>query len=1648
MIPVLYSETERDYGHGGIGVLTDTMNYLITEEANGEFELYLEYPVQGSMFTELKNNRLIKAKPNDLDDDHVFRIYEVVKDLERQTVYIYATSISNDLGNNMVSSLKITSKTAQEALNMLKANLIEPTHFNFVSDIATRSSTEWEFRNPLNCIVGEDGSLVKYWGGEVKRTNDTVYLYARRGRDNVAVLREGKNLEGLEMTISTKGIVTKILPYMTRYDEATGEERLIVGNIVTSPLVNNYPVKSIKAVDYTLYDDVETAAELNTLAGGYFTYQNPGVDKPKVSIDIDIMQLADSPLYSQYSKLESLGLFDSVSVYIPRFDVSVIVKVNRIEYNGLLERAEKIQCGDPVGNIFDDVKAGYTNMIIDTEAKITNIVQRAANGVSSIFRGTSEPTNGFKTGDLWYKPIGEFEIEMYQWNGMEWELILSTKELNMYRPLIESAIEAAEQAKADAEQAYSDSVAEAERLVTAQTEAFDAEMVLRQGEIQDAKNQADLAVGKATANAEAIFGKLDLATYEANKTAVETELGKKLATATYTAQKQTQDALIAGKVALTTYNAKMTSLDTAINGTSLRVDELEDGFALTATKTEVDSLKTRMNTAELSITATSNQLALKASQTDLNAATGRLTTAEGRITANATAIELRATKTDVNALTGRVTTAEGTITAQAGQIALRATTATVNALTGRVNTAEASIVTQAGKIDLAATKSELTTAINGIQVGGRNLLISGTVNRLSTRMTHKSTKKLKGNGDYYFDFSASLEPGKVYTLSNTSIVNSSTTYVNSLSVILYNVTGGTIRQTIGSLMSGGNLTFTSSVNTAPTDRIFFYVSQVPFVDFEIDELKLEKGNKATDWTPAPEDVDVSVATVQANLTVEAGKITALTTRVSGSETNISTVTQTVSGINTTISTLRTDVNGKATIISLNEVKSTADGNKTTITNHSGRLTTVETNVNGLQTTVADKADKSQITQLTTSISTKVESAAYNTKMSQIDSAINLRVVQGDVTAAILADKKIKDTRTTNQLPSWYFTNYPSQRVEEFKNRTAIGVSGSAIYVKLVTDVPWSDPSGGVIVQTAYSSDGVYNRSGNAAGTAWGVWVKQTDSANVLAQVNLSTEGVLIQGKRIQLDGDVTMTAAYVTKLNTQTITAVNANITSIRSQVLVTDSVTSTHIKAENALIDGIFGTTALITRLTSKTAFINNVKAIEISADKVTTGTLNAANVSIINLNASNITTGRLNGLELYGGHINGGRITSSGTVGELAINSASLTVHNDKVVNGQIQRAVVALSNTQQDFPGLRIWHGVVNSSGITTESFGSTNITPEDGIQTTKPIRVGDMALEGYANSIKTYSSGMVYVVNSFNDRWDLGVRYLNASSRIQAGNISIVGSDLVHMGNSTINFMRTDGQRTNIAANMIESTGMRISAGSTLYLLNSDMMYIANTHDDLRDLRVRHLSARDRVTGGNLSLYNNDIVHNGNADIHFTGANGTRMNIHAARISSGNQVMSTGNTYYALNGNMLYFADRNDQRIDIGVRTVSQSSEYRLKENFEMIGDYDALHEILKTDVVKYRFKGDDEPRLGLIIGGGYQTSGLFVAKDGRSKKDSDIIGALMLSVKYLYNTQQSTVATDILRINTFVSQHDIEIDNLQKENEALRQRIELLEEKIV
>ena len=68
---------------------------------------------------------------------------------------------------------------------------------------------------------------------------------------------------------------------------------------------------------------------------------------------------------------------------------------------------------------------------------------------------------------------------------------------------------------------------------------------------------------------------------------------------------------------------------------------------------------------------------------------------------------------------------------------------------------------------------------------------------------------------------------------------------------------------------------------------------------------------------------------------------------------------------------------------------------------------------------------------------------------------------------------IPDTRNDNQPPSWYFANHPRSTVSEFKQADVLGLGSG--FAALETVVPWGDPSGGRIFQTAYLQDGTVQR---------------------------------------------------------------------------------------------------------------------------------------------------------------------------------------------------------------------------------------------------------------------------------------------------------------------------------------------------------------------------------------------------------------------------------------------------------------------------------------------------------------------------------------------------------------------------------------------
>lgn len=84
-----------------------------------------------------------------------------------------------------------------------------------------------------------------------------------------------------------------------------------------------------------------------------------------------------------------------------------------------------------------------------------------------------------------------------------------------------------------------------------------------------------------------------------------------------------------------------------------------------------------------------------------------------------------------------------------------------------------------------------------------------------------------------------------------------------------------------------------------------------------------------------------------------------------------------------------------------------------------------------------------------------------------------------------------DTRSANNAPSWYLSNYGASIITEFKQTATIGVSSilTGTYCNLTTIVSWYDPSGGLPVQIATSNDnsGRFAYRVATSTSAWGAW---------------------------------------------------------------------------------------------------------------------------------------------------------------------------------------------------------------------------------------------------------------------------------------------------------------------------------------------------------------------------------------------------------------------------------------------------------------------------------------------------------------------------------------------------------------------------------
>ena len=261
----------------------------------------------------------------------------------------------------------------------------------------------------------------------------------------------------------------------------------------------------------------------------------------------------------------------------------------------------------------------------------------------------------------------------------------------------------------------------------------------------------------------------------------------------------------------------------------------------------------------------------------------------------------------------------------------------------------------------------MTTKIDGISIGGRNLVADTSLNTIYSGVQNPDlgykdvwsakTIDIPTGTEYIVSFDAKADENidiRCFFYSpNTTLTSESSTgdhrgdngtaVTDGVSVV--SITSEWKRYWVKWTQTPA--TETKSViigrNSSLTNRVY------------IRAVKLEAGNKPTDWSPAPEDVDVKTTELSTKYSELQVSVTGLSSTIAEQSQLIEKKadSSTVSTLSTQYSTLKQSVDGLSSTVNSHttQIANKADGS--TVTTLSNRFVELESNLDGFQSTVRD-----------------------------------------------------------------------------------------------------------------------------------------------------------------------------------------------------------------------------------------------------------------------------------------------------------------------------------------------------------------------------------------------------------------------------------------------------------------------------------------------------------------------------------------------------------------------------------------------------------------------------------------------------------------------------------------------------------------------
>lgn len=358
----LYSAKTTTFESNGLATLDDiVISAKVTQNISGIFVF------EGIFLNVEKANRICNGmiiKTPTPRGPRCFRISEIRP--KKKQVKIMARALAYDLDDNFIEDTNVVGKNGQAALNQILAACKYPHNFTAKSDISVINNSRLVSKNVKSeAILGdEDNSFINRWGGEVDYNNWEITINSRIGADRGFKLLYGKNIKDYDISIDESQVVTVIEPH--GYNGLMIPERYVI-----SPLVDNYATVKVKRIDFSEVkvldensgpDDVgfsteaEAFEELRRLSKLKFSADE--IDKPKISADIDMIELSKTTDYVGKEFLERLFLGDTLTLEIEKLNnLNVDIRLISYEYDCIKLRYSLLELGQVKDTLFTSMGA-------------------------------------------------------------------------------------------------------------------------------------------------------------------------------------------------------------------------------------------------------------------------------------------------------------------------------------------------------------------------------------------------------------------------------------------------------------------------------------------------------------------------------------------------------------------------------------------------------------------------------------------------------------------------------------------------------------------------------------------------------------------------------------------------------------------------------------------------------------------------------------------------------------------------------------------------------------------------------------------------------------------------------------------------------------------------------------------------------------------------------------------------------------------------------------------------------------------------------------------------------------------------------------------------------------------------------------------